>query len=196
VRFRALMLLFLGAVSAAAVQAAPLPLKNGSRPEFVLPQTRARPLLMRERLYLGMQETAFLGYVRSQGWELIEQHGGERRRGLAASDLYTPGGEQLTAETGEQIFVQGIFVRPFFEHNRLVGLQLTPNFGEGGLTLRQLLILARAWFPDYRLPLRYQVLPEDSAQQVIEALLGRVPDAFAHLVGRTPLQFQSLVLKP
>jgi hypothetical protein len=183
-------------VVAAAVPtwAAPLQ-KNGLRPEVLLPQTRARPPLDFERLYLGMREASFLGYARAQGWELVDQTGTLRRSGAAAV-LYAPGGEALAIDGGESVLAQGVFVRVFFERDRLVGLQITPNFSEGGITLRRLQLLARAWFPDDRLKLRYQILDEDSAQQVIEALLGRIPEAFAPLTGRSPIPFQAIVLGP
>lgn len=188
-----------GVLAIAVVIACPAtagtPQKNGLRPETILPQTRARLPLDSERLYLGMQETAFLTYVRAQGWELVEQNE-SLRRGNALAVLYAPGGEVLTTVGGEHVLAQGVFVRLFFARNRLVGLQLMPNFSEGGITLRQLQLLARAWFPDDRLQLRYQVLPEDSAQQIIEALIGHVPEPFSGLTGRTPIPVQSLVLVP
>ena len=171
------------------------PLKNGRRPDGLLPQTRARPLLDTQRLYFGMREADFVAFTQFQGWTPLERNSRLLRRDSLAA-LYLPGGESLGGDDSPSVFVQGFFVRVYFERGRLTGLQLLPNFGEGGLSLGELQALARAWFPDDRMRLRYQILPEDMTQQVIEAIFGRVPDAFADLVGRAPVPFQSLVLVP
>lgn len=177
------------------LSAGSVPAKSGRRTEFRLPQTRARPLLEAERLYLGMRDIEFNNYTRTQGWDVLDQE--ERpRRGSASTLLLQPGGEALNTEDGAIIFAQGVFVRPFFEKTRLVGMQLTPNFGEGGISLRQFQLLARAWFPDDRLVMRYQILPEDSSQKIVEAVIGRIPEAFRDLIGKTPIPFHPLVLNP
>jgi hypothetical protein len=177
------------------LSAGSVPAKSGRRPEFRLPQTRARPLLEAERMYLGMRDIEFNLYTHTQGWEVLDQE--ERpRRGSASTLLLQPGGEALNGEDGTVVFAQGVFVRPFFEKARLVGIQLTPNFGEGGISLRQFQSLARAWFPDDRLVMRYQILPEDSTQKIVEAVIGRIPEAFRDLIGKTPIPFHPLVLNP
>jgi hypothetical protein len=177
------------------LSAGSVPAKSGRRPEFRLPQTRARPFLEAERMYLGMRDIEFNNYTHAQGWEILDQK--ERpRRGSASTLLLQPGGEALNGEDGTVVFAQGVFVRPFFEKTRLVGMQLTPNFGEGGISLHQFQLLARAWFPDDRLVMRYQILPEDSTQKIVEAVIGRIPEAFRDLIGKTPIPFHPLVLNP
>jgi hypothetical protein len=142
-----------------------------------------------------MRDIEFNNYTRSQGWDVLDQE--ERpRRGSASTLLMQPGGEAFNTEDGTVVFAQGVFVRPFFEKTRLVGMQLTPNFGEGGISLRQFQLLARAWFPDDRLVLRYQILPEDSTQKIVEAVIGRIPESFRDLIGKTPIPFHPLILNP
>jgi hypothetical protein len=179
----------------AALPALGLPVKNGQLPQEILPQTRARPAMEADRLYLGMREADFAAYTRVHAWSALEQSAHLQRKAAMAM-LYLPGGEALHLPDGPAVTAQGTFVRAFFERGRLSGLQLFPNFGEGGLTLKDLQRLGRAWFPDERLQLRYQMLPEDATQQVVEAILGRIPTVFTDLTGRTSLPFQSLVLGP
>jgi hypothetical protein len=44
--------------------------------------------------------------------------------------------------------------------------------------------------------MRYQVLPEDSTQKIVEAVIGRIPEAFRDLIGKTPIPFRPMVLNP
>ncbi|AGY58237.1 hypothetical protein [Gloeobacter kilaueensis] len=175
--------------------AAALPIKNGQLPTEILPQTRARPALDLQRLYFGMREEDFAAYARDQTWMVLEASARVQRK-AATAIMFSPGGEAVDQSGGPPVFAQGFFVRAYFERGRLVGLQLLPNYSEGGISLTALQRLSRSWFPDEKLNLRFQMFPEDGSQQVVEAILGRVPDSFADQVGRAHLQFQSLVLGP
>lgn len=180
-----------------SVQAEVSVLKQGERLDLPLLQTRARPPVQRvEMLYLGMLEDRFLDYALENNWQTIsvvrDQPGWVRWQLL-------PGGEAVYSPKTVDLFpiyARGFVVQAYFGQKRLVGLHLVRNPEEPGFEIEDLVHLIEAWFPDNRLLLRYQLLPDDPSQQVITAYLGTIPPAFISDVGRTPVPFCQAFFSP
>lgn len=179
-----------------------LVLKQGELRALPLLQTRARlPLQPLEMLYLGMVEERFLSYARTNNWETISS---DREDPRWIRWQLRPGGEALYLAdpflpqdpSDPPIYARGFYVQAYFVGGRLVGMHLIQNPEEPGFNLRELQRLIRAWFPDNRLMLYYQVLPEDPHQQVLGAYLGTIPSAFVADIQRNRVPFCQTFLTP
>lgn len=179
-----------------------LVLKQGELRDLPLLQTRARlPLQPLEMLYLGMFEERFLNYARANNWETISSNREDPRwtrwqlrpggEALYLADLFL-----LQDPLQPPIYARGFYVQAYFVGGRLVGMHLIQNPEEPGFNLKELQKLIRAWFPDNRLMLHYQVLPEDPHQQVLGAYLGNIPSAFIDDIQRNRLPFCQTFLTP
>lgn len=177
----------------------PVVLKQGQLQALPTLQTRARPLLRStEPFYLGMLERRFLAYAIENNWQTLSV---TRDPPRWVRWQLLPGGEAIYPALVENtqdppVYARGFVIQAYFQSDRLVALQLILNPNEAGFNVDQLRRLVRGWFPDNRLLLRYQVLPEDPSQQVISAYLGEVPPGFASDIGRTPLPFCHAFLTP
>ncbi|MGQ9837905.1 MAG: hypothetical protein ACUVRV_08045 [Cyanobacteriota bacterium] len=179
-----------------------LVLKQGELQALPPLQTRARlPLQPLEMLYLGMVEERFLDYARTNNWETISS---DREDPRWTRWQLRPGGEALylsdpsllTDPLAPPIYARGFFVQAYFVSGRLVGMYLIQNPEESGFNLKELQRLVRAWFPDNRLMLYYQVLPEDPNQQVLGAYLGTIPPAYLADIQRNRVPFCQTFLTP
>ncbi|WP_244348316.1 hypothetical protein [Thermostichus vulcanus] len=179
-----------------------LVLKQGELRALPLLQTRARlPLQPLEMLYLGMVEERFLNYARANNWETISS---DREDPRWTRWQLRPGGEALYLADASllrdpletPIYARGFFVQAYFVGGRLVGMHLIQNPEEPGFNLKELQKLVRAWFPDNRLMLYYQVLPEDPNQQVLGAYLGTIPSAYIADIQRNRVPFCQTFLTP
>lgn len=175
-----------------------LVLKQGQIQALPPLQTRARlPLQPLEMLYLGMLEQRFLAYAVANNWQVISV---TRSQDPWVRWQLLPGGESvyppLPEPTAATIYARGFVVQAYFAQDRLQGMHLIRDPREPGFDLRQLEALIRGWFPDNRILLRYQVLPDDPSQQVISAYLGEVPPAFVGDLARTSVPFCPVLLSP
>ncbi|MCF2971244.1 hypothetical protein L1047_08560 [Synechococcus sp. Nb3U1] len=179
-----------------------LVLKQGELRALPLLQTRARlPLQPLEMLYLGMFEERFLNYARANNWETISSNREDPRW---TRWQLRPGGEALYLADPfllqdplqPPIYARGFYVQAYFVAGRLVGMHLIQNPEEPGFNLKELQKLIRAWFPDNRLMLHYQVLPEDPHQQVLGAYLGNIPSAFIADIQLNRVPFCQTFLTP
>ncbi len=174
--------------------AEPLVLKQGSLQTLPLLQTRAQsPFSFSEHFYLGMLEERFLAYAIDNNWQTISTQ----------SDQWwvrwqlLPGGEAIyTTGSALPIYARGFIVQAYFERGRLVGLNLIRDPEEPGFTIDHLSLLIRGWFPDNRILMRYQVLPEDPSAQVISAYLGVIPPGFIGDIARNQIPFCPALLTP
>ncbi len=177
-----------------------LVLKQGEVRSLPLLQTRARlPLQPLEMLYLGMFEERFLSYARANNWETISS---DREDPRWIRWQLRPGGEALYLADASllreepPIYARGFYVQAYFVGGRLAGMHLIQNPEEPGFNLKELQKLIRAWFPDNRLMLYYQVLPEDPNQQVLGAYLGNIPSAYIADIQRNRVPFCQTFLTP
>ncbi len=179
------------------VQAEVSVLKQGEIRHLPLLQTRARPPVQTvEMLYLGMLEDRFVDYALQNNWQTLsvvrDQPGGVRWQLL-------PGGEAVYSPKATDLFpvyARGFVVQAYFGQQRLIGFHLVRHPEEPGFEVEDLVQLIEAWFPDNRLLLRYQLLPDDRSQQVITAYLGTIPAAFISDVGRTDVPFCQAFFSP
>ncbi|NJK63477.1 MAG: hypothetical protein HC921_13040 [Synechococcaceae cyanobacterium SM2_3_1] len=175
-----------------------LVLKQGQLQTLPPLQTRARlPLQPLEMLYLGMLEPRFLAYAVANNWQVISV---TRNQDPWVRWQLLPGGESvdppLLDPTATAIYARGFVVQAYFAQDRLQGMHLIRDPREPGFDLGQLEFLIRGWFPDNRILLRYQVLPDDPSQQVISAYLGDIPPAFVGDLARTSVPFCPVLLSP
>lgn len=172
-------------------------LKQGEIQELPLLQTRARPPVQTvDMLYLGMLEDRFLDYALRNNWQTISV---VKDRAQWIRWQLLPGGEAVYVPQSADMFpvyARGFVVQAYFDDDRLVGIHLVRNPEEPGFRIEDLVQLIGAWFPDNRLLLRYQLLPDDPSQQVITAYLGTVPPAFISDVGRTKVPFCQAFFTP
>ncbi|MDX2273014.1 MAG: hypothetical protein NW237_13850 [Cyanobacteriota bacterium] len=178
------------------VAAEVLVLKQGEIRQLPILQTRARvPIQALEMLYLGMLEDRFLDYANNNNWQTITA---TRDTQEWTRWQLLPGGEAIyrSPHDDRPIYARGFLVQAYFEKSRLIGMHLIRNPDEPGFDLPQLKQLIQAWFPDNRILLRYQALPDDPSQQVITAYLGNVPAAFISDLGRTQIPFCQTFLTP
>jgi hypothetical protein len=143
-----------------------LVLKQGEVRTLPLLQTRARLPLQMEMLYLGMVEERFLSYARANNWETISSDREDPRWSRwqlrpGGEALYLPDSPSSQNSLEPPIYARGFYVQAYFVGGRLAGMHLIRNPEEPGFNLKALQRLIRAWFPDNRLMLYYQVLPED-----------------------------------
>ncbi len=175
-----------------------LVLKQGQIQTLPPLQTRARlPLQPLEMLYLGMLEQRFLAYAVANNWQLISV---TRNQDPWVRWQLLPGGESVyppvSDRTTAAIYARGFVVQAYFAQDRLQGMHLIRDPGEPGFDRVQLESLIRGWFPDDRVLLRYQVLPDDPSQQMISAYLGDIPPPFVGDLARTSVPFCQVVLSP
>ncbi len=175
-------------------------LKQGQVQSLPALQTRARPLLRQmDPFYLGMLERRFLAYALENNWRTISV---TRDPPRWVRWQLLPGGEAVYPVVvdpllaGQPVYARGFVVQAYFQYERLVGLHLIRDPEEIGFDVAQLRQLIRGWFPDHRVVLRYQILPEDPNQQVISAYLGEIPPAFISDIGRNNLPFCHTFLTP
>ena len=170
-------------------------LKQGQVQTLPTLQTRARPILRQtDPFYLGMLEGQFLTYAVENNWRTISV---TRDSPRWVRWQLLPGGEAVyplvvnpgTDPDHQPTYARGFVVQAYFQQDRLVGIHLIRDPEEMGFDVTQLRQLIRGWFPDNRVLLRYQILPEDPSRQVISAYLGEVPPAFVSDIGRTALPF-------
>ncbi len=179
-----------------------LVLKQGEVRTLPLLQTRARlPLQPLEMLYLGMVEERFLSYARANNWETLSSNREDPRWTRwqlrpGGEALYLSDASLLRDPSQPPIYARGFDVQAYFSGGRLVGMHLIHNPEEPGFRLKELQNLVRAWFPDNRLMLYYQVLPEDPEQHVLGAYLGNIPPAFIADIQRNPVPFCQTFLTP
>jgi hypothetical protein len=156
-------------------------------------QTRARPPLQAETLHLGMVEAQFFAYAKENNWAAIATIRGSR----ATAHKLQPGGEGLYALPNQDlVYARGFVADVYFEQGRLVGIRLTKDPRDRGLSAAELMTLVRAWFPDDAISVIYQVIPTDPNQAVIETLIGKIPDDFKQDLGRVSLPFCRAVVFP
>jgi hypothetical protein len=175
-----------------------LVLKQGQIQTLPPLQTRARlPLQPLEMLYLGMLEQRFLAYAVAQNWQVISV---TRNQAPWVRWQLLPGGESvyppLSERTSSATYARGFVVQAYFAQDRLRGMHLIRDPREPGFDRMQLESLIRGWFPDNRVLLRYQVLPDDPSQQVISAYLGEIPPAFVGDLVRTSVPVCQVLLSP
>ena len=179
------------------VQAEVSVLKQGELRHLPLLQTRARPPVQTvEMLYLGMLEERFLDYALQSNWQTLSV---VRDQPSWVRWQLLPGGEAVYSPKAIDLFpvyARGFVVQAYFGQQRLIGFQLVRNPEEPGFEVEDLVQLIEAWFPDNRLLLRYQLLPDDPSQQVITAYLGTIPPAFISDVGRTAIPFCQAFFSP
>ena len=177
-------------------------LKQGQVQTLPTLQTRARPVLRQtDPFYLGMLERQFLAYAVENNWRTISV---TRDPPRWVRWQLLPGGEAVyplvvnagTDPNHQPIYARGFVVQAYFHQERLVGIHLIRDPEEMGFDVAQLRQLIRGWFPDNRVLLRYQILPEDPSRQVISAYLGEVPPVFISDIGRTALPFCHAFLTP
>ena len=179
-----------------------LVLKQGEVRTLPLLQTRARPPLQMEMLYLGMVEERFLSYARANNWETISSDREDPRWSRwqlrpGGEALYLPAAPSSRDPSVPPLYARGFYVEAYFMGGRLVGMHLIYNPEEPGFNPRQLQRLVRAWFPDNRLMVYYQVLPEDPDQQVLEAYWGTIPPPYlADIQGNSRLPFCQVFFSP
>lgn len=167
-------------------------LKIGEVQRLPLLQTRSQlPIQPSEMLYLGMWQERFFQYARSNNWLTL---GSQQRDGIRWDLL--PGGEAVYTVQNDLIYARGFSVHAYFQNSRLVGLRMSRNPSEPGFSLDKLHTLIRAWFPDNRILLRYQVLPQDTTQQVIHAYLGEIPTPFITDLAQLSVPFCQSFLAP
>ena len=156
-------------------------------------QTRARPPLQPTTLHLGMLEKQFFEYAKDNNWAAIA---------TIHRDEYTmhhlqPGGEGLYALPDRKlVYVRGFTANIYFERERLVGIRLVPDNRDRAITVNELLILVRAWFPDDMLSVIYQVAPSDPRKSIVETLIGTIPKAFEQDLGKVSLPFCRAIVFP
>ena len=166
-----------------------LVLKQGEVRTLPLLQTSARLPLQMEMLYLGMVEERFLSYARANNWETISSDREDPRWSRwqlrpGGEALYLPDATSSRDPLEPPLYARGFYVEAYFMGGRLAGMHLIDNPEEPGFNLRQLQRLVRAWFPDNRLMVYYQVLPEDPDQQVLGAYWGTVPPPYLATIQR------------
>ncbi len=178
-----------------------LVLKQGEVGALPLLQTRARLPLQMEMLYLGMVEERFLSYARTNNWETISSDREDPRWSRwqlrpGGEALYLPDAPSLRDPSEPPIYARGFYVQAYFVGGRLAGMHLIQNPEEPGFNLKALQRLVRAWFPDNRLMVYYQVLPEDPDQQVLGAYWGNIPPPYLADLQRNRLPFCQSFLSP
>jgi hypothetical protein len=179
-----------------------LVLKQGEVRTLPLLQTRARPSLQMEMLYLGMVEERFLGYAHANNWETISSDREDPRWSRwqlrpGGEALYPPDAPPSRDPSEPPLYARGFYVEAYFIGGRLVGMHLIYNPEEPGFNFRQLQRLVRAWFPDNRLMLHYQVLPEDPDQHVLRAYWGTIPPPYlADIQRNSRLPFCQVFFSP
>lgn len=191
-RHQSLLLLAIVLLLAAPTWASQTLVKVGEAQALPPLQTRAQPPNQAtEMLYMGMWQERFFGYARSNNWSTLSS----LQQDSIRWDLI-PGGEAVYTVDNQQVYARGFTVHAYFVDNRLAGLRMSRNPTEPGFTLRKLHTLIRAWFPDNRILLRYQVLPQDTTQQVIHAYLGDVPATFIADLAQLSVPFCQSFLIP
>ncbi|MFT0813500.1 hypothetical protein [Synechococcus sp. OH20] len=179
-----------------------LVLKQGEVRTLPLLQTRARLPLQMEMLYLGMVEERFLSYARANNWETIASDREDPRWSRwqlrpGGEALYLPDAPSSRDPSEPPLYARGFYVQAYFVGGRLAGMHLIHNPEEPGFNLRQLQRLVRAWFPDNRLMLHYQVLPEDPDRQVLGAYWGTIPSPYlADIQRNSRLPFCQVFFSP
>ncbi|MFS8805611.1 hypothetical protein NW813_12600 [Synechococcus sp. R55.6] len=178
-----------------------LVLKQGEVRTLPLLQTRARLPLQMEMLYLGMVEERFLSYARANNWETISSDREDPRWSRwqlrpGGEALYLPDSPSSQNSLEPPIYARGFYVQAYFVGGRLAGMHLIRNPEEPGFNLKALQRVIRAWFPDNRLMLYYQVLPEDPEQQVLGAYLGTIPPPYLADIQRNRVPFCQTFFSP
>jgi hypothetical protein len=169
--------------------------KVGSTRRLPSLQTRARPPLQPDTLHMGMVQAQFFDYAKDNNWLAIETKVGNGNE--ATFYQWLPGGEAVYALPGQElVYARGFIANVYFQDGRLVGMRLMPDRREQVINAKQLLTLARAWFPDDVLSILYQVAPSDPNQLIIDSLIGSVPGDLKDNFGNNNLPFCRVVVFP
>jgi hypothetical protein len=101
-----------------------LVLKQGEVRTLPLLQTRARPSLQMEMLYLGMVEERFLGYAHANNWETISSDREDPRWSRwqlrpGGEALYPPDAPPSRDPSEPPLYARGFYVEAYFMGGRL-----------------------------------------------------------------------------
>jgi hypothetical protein len=156
-------------------------------------QTRARPPLQPDTLHMGMVQKQFFDYANDNNWQALET----KVSNEATFYQWLPGGEAIYALPEQDlVYARGFIANVYFQDGRLVGMRLMPDRREQIINAKQLLTLARAWFPDDVLSILYQVTPSDPNQLIVDSLIGSVPEDFKDNFGNNNFPFCRVVVFP